>query len=97
MKLLRPLLDQKKEDLQFLSKFVFNFYVEDPSNYDEKYKRIQIRNLMKKLKSDGLDKKKFNNTIQNLKNSNKTIDFYVNNNLKKILLFPQKRKTNIEQ
>ena len=35
--LLRPLLDQKKEDLVFLSKNVFNFYVQDPTNNDEKY------------------------------------------------------------
>ena len=34
--LLRPLLDQKKEDLVYLSKNVFNFYVKDPSNNDEK-------------------------------------------------------------
>ena len=38
----------------FISKFIFNFYVEDPSNYDEKFQRIRIRklyqrNLKKKL------------------------------------------------
>ena len=29
--LLRPLINQKKEDLVFLSKYIFNFFVEDPS------------------------------------------------------------------
>ena len=33
--LLRPLINQKKEDLVFLSKYIFNFFVEDPSNKDE--------------------------------------------------------------
>ena len=36
-KLLRPLLDQKKEDLVFISKKVFNFYVEDPTNKNDKW------------------------------------------------------------
>ena len=38
--LFRPLLDLKKEDLVFLSKNVFNFYVQDPSNDDEKFQKI---------------------------------------------------------
>ena len=33
--ILRPLLDQKKEDLVFISKKVFDFYVNDPSNDGE--------------------------------------------------------------
>ena len=46
--LLRPLLDLKKKDLMFISKFIFNFYVEDPSNYDEKFQRIKIRKLIRR-------------------------------------------------
>ena len=81
--LLRPLLDEKKENLIFISKNVFNFYIEDPTNKDEKYKRIMIRSLIKKLQDDGLDKKKFLKTINNLKFSNKVIEYYVDENLKK--------------
>ena len=36
----RPLLDQKKIDLIFLSKYVFNFYLEDPSNENIKFRSI---------------------------------------------------------
>ena len=68
--LLRPLLDQKKDDLVFLSKYVFNFYVQDPSNEDEKYQRIKVRKLIEELQKNGLDKKKFIKTIKNLKASN---------------------------
>ena len=81
--LFRPLLDLKKEDLIFLSKHVFNFYVKDSSNYNEKFQRIMIRKLIEKLKNEGFNKKKFIQTMKNLKYSNNTIDFYVDANLKK--------------
>ena len=81
--LLRPLLNQKKEDLIYISKSVFNFYVEDPSNKEKKYKRVRIRNLIEELNKEGLDNKKFLKTINNLKFSNSVVDFYVNENLKK--------------
>ena len=81
--LLRPMINQKKEDLVFISKNVFNFYINDPSNDDEKFQRIKVRNLIKQLEKNGLNKDKFAKTINNLQNSNKTIRFYVNENLKK--------------
>ena len=88
--LLRPLLDEKKEDLAFISKNVFNFYVQDPTNNDEKYLRIKIRKLIVELQKSGLDKKKFIKTIKNLKYSNNVINFYVSENLKKNTFFSNK-------
>ncbi|MEK9894080.1 MAG: hypothetical protein VW454_03905, partial [Pelagibacteraceae bacterium] len=44
----RPLLDQKKSDLIFLTKKVFNFYIQDPTNKDDKYLRIRVRKLLEK-------------------------------------------------
>ncbi len=81
--LIRPLLSEKKEDLIFISKTVFNFYFNDPTNEEEKYKRIMIRELIKNLQNDGLDKKKFMKTIKNLKLSNSVVEYYVDENLKK--------------
>ena len=81
-KLLRPLLNEKKENLVFLSKYVFNFYVNDPSNNDDKYLRIRVRKIMQEFEKNGLDKKKILNTIKNLKNSNEVVNFYVNKNIK---------------
>ena len=89
--LLRPLLTQKKEDLIFLSKKVFNFYVQDPTNENEKYQRIKIRRLIKELKKNGLDKNKFFKTIENLKSSNLVIDYYVKQNLFKNTVFLNKK------
>ena len=81
--LLRPLINQKKEDLVFISKSVFKSFIKDPSNNDEKYQRTIIRKLIKGLKKNGLDEKKFLKTIENLSNSNSVVNFYVAENLKK--------------
>ena len=81
--LLRPLLDLKKSDLIFVSKKVFDFYLSDPSNKDEKYHRVRIRKLIEDLQKSGLDKKNFFKTIKNLKYSKTIVDFYVNENLRK--------------
>ena len=79
--LYRPLLNFKKDDLIFLSKYIFNFYVDDPSNRDEKYQRIKVRKFIKGLNGKGLDKSKLYKSIINLKDSNETIKFYVKQNL----------------
>ena len=79
----RPLIDHNKKDLVFLSKNVFNFYFQDPSNEDLKFQRIKIRKLILELKKNGLDKNKFLRTINNLKYSNEIVNFYVKENLKK--------------
>jgi len=89
--LLRPLINQKKEDLVFLSKYIFNFFVEDPSNKDEKFKRIKVRALIEELKKNGLNKKKFIATIKNLKRSNDVVNFYTRENIKKNSFFLYKK------
>ena len=48
--LIRPLLNFNKKDLEFISKHVFNFYVNDTSNADTKFTRIRIRKLINELK-----------------------------------------------
>ena len=91
--LIRPLLNQKKDDLTFVSKEVFDFYVNDPSNENKQFLRIRIRKLLRELKKNGLDEKKFLNTIKNLKYSNSVVDYYVNENLKKnSFLAPNNKK-----
>jgi tRNA(Ile)-lysidine synthase len=89
--LLRPLLDQKKEDLIYLAQHIFGFYVEDPTNKDEKYLRIKVRKIISELKKDGLDKEKFYTMIKNLRYSNSAIDYYVSENLQKNSFFFKKK------
>ena len=89
---LRPLINQKKKNLKFLSKKVFGFYVVDPTNDEEKFLRVRVRKLLKGLKNDGLSQKKFNDTVVNLKKSNDVIDYYVNENLQTNTFFSHKEK-----
>ena len=79
---IRPLLKFSKEDLEKLTKKVFGIYIQDPSNINNEFKRARIRNFIKKLELDGLDKDKFNLTIKNLKFANQSIEFFVEKNLK---------------
>jgi len=89
--ILRPLLNLEKKDLIYISKKVLNFFIKDPSNINEDYKRTRIRNLLQSLEKEGLDKKKLILTINNLKDTDESIRFYVNRNLEKNLVF-MKRK-----
>ena len=91
LNVVRPLLNQKKEDLIFLSKHVFNFFVDDPSNIDEKYKRTRIRKMIDEFIKNGLDKEKLLQTIKNLKYSNNVVNFYVNKNLNKNTIYFEKK------
>jgi len=87
---LRPLLYQKKEDLVFVSNKIFDFYVKDPSNEDEKFLRIKIRKLIKDFEKSDIDKSKFILTIKNLKYSNNVVDFYIKKNLNENCFFSKK-------
>tara|TARA_Y100001970_G_scaffold234182_1_gene292370 strand:+ start:241 stop:1269 length:1029 start_codon:yes stop_codon:yes gene_type:complete len=81
--LIRPLIKFPKKDLEILAIKVFGVYIEDPSNKNTEFKRVKIRNLIKNLESEGLDKDKFDLTIKNLKFANDSIKFFVKNNLEK--------------
>ena len=89
--LIRPLLNFNKKDLEFISNYVFNFFIEDPSNEDTKYTRIRIRKIIKDFKNNGFEKNKLFLTLKNLKKSNQAISFYVEKN-KKINSFFDKNK-----
>ena len=87
LNIIRPLLSLEKKDLLYISNKVFSFFVKDPSNINEDYKRTRIRNLLHSLEKEGLDVKKLELTINNLKDSDKSIKFYVERNLKKNVVF----------
>ena len=93
LKILRPLLDLNKEDLVFISKKVFKSYINDPSNRNEDFKRIRVRKLLQSLEKEGLDKNKLVLTINNLKDSNQSIKFYENKNMKENTVFLKEKRT----
>jgi len=78
--LIRPLIKLDKKDLIYISNNIFGTYIEDPSNENEKFKRVKIRNFLEKLSLEGFDRKKFFLTIKNLKFSNESIEFYIKKN-----------------
>ncbi len=80
LNILRPLLNLEKKDLINISKIVFKFFIKDPSNINKAYKRTRIRILLESLEKEGLDLKKLKLTIDNLKDSDKSIRFYVRKN-----------------
>jgi len=79
--ILRPLLSISKVDLNYITKNIFNFYVSDPSNNNDRFLRVKVRKLLEKLDSEGLDIKKLKLTLGNLHRSNNSIEFYVNQNI----------------
>ena len=90
--LIRPLINFNKTDLIYLSSYIFGSYVKDPSNKDVKFKRAKVRNFLKQLGLEGLDRNKFYLTIKNLKFANENIKFYVKKNLEKNLTILQKKE-----
>mgnify|MGYP006083884613 CR=1 FL=1 len=95
LNIIRPLLNLEKKDLLYISKKVFNFFIKDPSNVNKDYKRTRIRNLLYSLEEEGLDVKKLKLTIDNLKDSDKSIKFYVDKNLESNLVFLKKKNVYI--
>ena len=89
--IVRPLLNLEKKDLLYVSNEVFSFFIKDPSNINEDYKRTRIRNLLHSLEKEGLDLKKLKLTINNLKDSDKSIKFYVDRNLEKNVVFLKRK------
>ena len=91
--LIRPLLDFNKKDLIYVSEHIFGSFVEDPSNVDDKFKRVKVRNFLKQLETEWLDRNKFLLTLKNLKFANETIKFYTQKNLEENIYFLKKEKS----
>ena len=90
--LIRPLLSFKKKELEFIVHNSFNFFVNDPSNQNIIFQRIQIRNLIKEFQKKGLNNDKLFLTIKNLKKSNQALNFYVEQNKKINSFFNDKKR-----
>jgi tRNA(Ile)-lysidine synthase len=85
LNLFRPLLDTKKKFLIKISKNIFGKYFKDPSNKDLKYLRTKIRNLKKPLENSGIKYDQIFRSIQNLSQSKKTLEEYLEENYKELI------------
>jgi len=93
--ILRPLIKFKKEELVYISKLVFNFFIKDPSNENLFFQRSRIRKLILDLNKEGFNKKKLDLTVKNLKSANDGINFYVQKNIQNNAKFIENKKTYI--
>ena len=77
IKLVRPLLDEKKNNLSTLAKQYFGKIFKDPSNTNKKYLRTKIRDLIKKFEKSGIKHESIINSINNLAITRDTLDNYI--------------------
>ena len=85
IKVFRPFLAESKKNLIFITKKVFGNFVKDPSNQNKKFLRSKVRKLLPILKKYGISDDQIIRSINNLKSSNKTINIYFKEVLKKIV------------
>ena len=79
----RPFLNISKKTLLKVTNKVFDYYIDDPSNSNDQFLRICVRNLLKSLQNEGFDKKKFDLTYCNLHSANQTLKYYSDQNISK--------------
>ena len=77
IKLIRPLLDEKKQQLTLITKKYFGNFFKDPSNTNKKFLRIKIRNLIKQFEKSGIKHESVISSINNLSVTRDTINSYI--------------------
>ena len=103
--LVRPLLEYSKKSLVAYLSEQKQVYINDRTNYNNKYDRSRIRKLSQQLIQEGLSKVRFKNVLKNLKNANNAINTAVSNyleeqvklNEKKIISFRSKEFINLPE
>ena len=81
--LFRPLLNLKKRDLIYISKFFFTKTFKDPSNKNKKFLRTKIRSLKNTLEKSGIHYDQIIKSISNIASSNNILNDYVIKTYKK--------------
>jgi len=79
--IIRPFLSISKKELNIINKKTFGFFIEDPTNNNDKFLRTRIRKLIKNLNKDGLNFNKFYLTLKNLSKSDQVIEYFVEKNV----------------
>ena len=97
LKIIRPLLNIKKTDLQYITMNYFKNYIKDPSNENEKFLRVRIRKYRKNMQAEGLNTDNIIKTINNLLLANKAMNYYKNKAFNKHVSFLSKNKCIINE
>ena len=90
-KLIRPLLDEKKQYLAILAKKYFGKIFKDPSNTNQKYLRTKIRVLIKQFEKSGIKHDKIISSINNLGATRDTLNTYISRTEKNCVVKKKKK------
>ena len=93
IKLVRPLIEVPKKSLEKLALLVFKKFIKDPSNENNDFARVRVRKILKMFHQEGLETKKIDLTIKNLKSASNALDFYAKNNIKQNTTYLKKTKS----
>ena len=92
LKVARPFLSTSKKELIETNNKTFGFFVDDPTNDNDKFLRSRIRKLLKNLDKEGLNFNKFYLTLKNLSKSDQVIEFFVRKNVFENSNYSEKHK-----
>ena len=90
VKLIRPFLEFKKDELKHVANKFFQKTIRDPSNKNRKFLRTNIRELVKILENKGLNFDQIIRSINNISSTKEAINFYVDRSLRKFVKFKKK-------
>ena len=91
LNIIRPFLTVEKRDLLKITNYIFKKHIKDPSNKNKKFFRTRIRLFIKLMAKEGLSFSKLSQTIDNLNESKKSIEFYIKKAEKKYVKYSQKK------
>ena len=98
LKIVRPFLSTSKKELIATNKKTFGFFIDDPTNYNDKFLRSRIRKLLRNLDKEGLNFDKFYLTLKNLSKSDQVIEYFVEKNVvENTKYFEKENKTILNQ
>ena len=82
IKIVRPMLKFTKDEIKEYLNSQNQQWIEDPSNQDDKYKRVRIRKLKSLLDDLELSNERLSKTMQNMERAKETIEFFADECIK---------------
>ena len=86
IKIIRPMLIFTKSEIKEYLTSITQDWIEDPSNFDTKYKRVRIRNLKDLMNSLDLSNKRLIDTMNNMERVRNSVEFFVSECIKKSVI-----------
>lgn len=83
--IVRPLLDVEKTGLQNFLRHIGQGWIEDPSNWDQRFERVRVRALMTQLAALGLTATEFGETVRRLRRARVALEASVDAHLANVI------------